>query len=93
MWHTYYQPTTLSEALALLSQHGEQARIIAGGTDLVIELERGVRRQQVLIDITRIPGLDGIELGSGLDTAQTGLDTAQTPTRPAEQAGLDTAQT
>jgi len=93
MWHTYYQPTTLSEALALLSQHGEQARIIAGGTDLVIELERGVRRQQVLIDITRIPGLDGIELGWGLGTAQTGLDTAQTPTRPAGQSGLDTAQT
>jgi carbon-monoxide dehydrogenase medium subunit len=63
MWHTYYQPTTLSEALALLSQHGEQARVIAGGTDLIIELERGVRRQQVLIDITRIPGLDSIALG------------------------------
>ncbi|MEI2689398.1 MAG: FAD binding domain-containing protein [Anaerolineae bacterium] len=60
MWHIYYQPTTLSEALALLSQHGEQARVIAGGTDLIIELERGVRRQQVLIDITRIPGLDSI---------------------------------
>ncbi len=58
MWHTYYQPTTLSEALALLSQYGDQARVIAGGTDLVIELERGVRRQQTLIDITRIPGLD-----------------------------------
>lgn len=62
MWHTYYQPTTLSEALALLSQHGEQGRVIAGGTDLVLELERGVRRQQVLIDITRIPGLDGIAI-------------------------------
>ncbi len=93
MWHTYYQPTTLSEALALLSQHGEQARVIAGGTDLIIELERGVRRQQVLIDITRIPGLDGIELGTGLDTAPagTGFDTPPaaaatqpTPTRPAE---------
>ncbi|MFZ2360533.1 MAG: FAD binding domain-containing protein [Anaerolineae bacterium] len=91
MWHTYYQPTTLSEALALLSQHGEQARVIAGGTDLIIELERGVRRQQVLIDITRIPGLDTIALGPGLDTAssgtgfdtpQTGFDTAQTPTQP-----------
>ncbi|HSN78145.1 MAG TPA: FAD binding domain-containing protein, partial [Anaerolineae bacterium] len=84
MWHTYYQPTTLSEALALLSQHGEQARVIAGGTDLIIELERGVRRQQVLIDITRIAGLDSIELGLGFDTAQTGFDTAPlgTPTRP-----------
>jgi carbon-monoxide dehydrogenase medium subunit len=65
MWHTYYQPTTLSEALALLSQHGQQARVIAGGTDLIIELERGLRSQQVLIDITRIPGLDGIELSEG----------------------------
>jgi xanthine dehydrogenase iron-sulfur cluster and FAD-binding subunit A len=62
MWHTYHQPTTLSEALALLSQHGEQARVIAGGTDLILELERGVRRQQVLIDITRIPGLNDIAL-------------------------------
>ncbi|MDW8316332.1 MAG: FAD binding domain-containing protein [Anaerolineae bacterium] len=62
MWHTYYQPTTLSEALALLSQHGDQARVIAGGTDLIIELERGVRRQRILVDITRIPGLDRIEL-------------------------------
>jgi len=95
MWHTYYQPTTLSEALALLSQHGQEARVIAGGTDLVIELERGVRHQHILIDITRIPGLDGI--GLGLATAQTGLDTAQTPTRPTDDwpahTGLDTAQT
>jgi CO/xanthine dehydrogenase FAD-binding subunit len=90
MWHTYYQPTTLSEALALLSQHGEQARVIAGGTDLIIELERRVRRQRVLIDITRVPGLDGIELGPGLDTTPsgTGLDTAQTPTRPTEEITL-----
>lgn len=62
MWQTYHQPTTMSEALDLLSQHGDQARLIAGGTDLLIELDRGVRNQQILIDISRIPDLDHIEL-------------------------------
>jgi carbon-monoxide dehydrogenase medium subunit len=62
MWETYYQPTTTSEALALLAEHGEQVRVIAGGTDLILELERGVRRQRVLVDITRIPDLDFIDL-------------------------------
>jgi carbon-monoxide dehydrogenase medium subunit len=65
MWRTYYQPASLDEALALLAEHGDQARIVAGGTDLVVELERGVRQQRILIDITRIPGLDGIQLSAG----------------------------
>ncbi|MCB0230902.1 MAG: FAD binding domain-containing protein, partial [Anaerolineae bacterium] len=62
MWQTYHQSTTLSDALALLAEHGADARIIAGGTDLIIELERGVRHQQVLIDVTRIPDLNRIAL-------------------------------
>jgi carbon-monoxide dehydrogenase medium subunit len=62
MWDTYHQPTTRSEALALLADYGERARVIAGGTDLVIELERSLRHQRVLVDITRIPGLDTIAL-------------------------------
>ncbi|MEZ4766814.1 MAG: FAD binding domain-containing protein [Caldilineales bacterium] len=67
MWHTYYQPTSLAEALAQLAHRGAEARIIAGGTDLIIEMERGVREQQVLIDITRIPGLDQISLSTDGD--------------------------
>jgi len=63
MWNTYYQPATLDEALALLAEHGEAARVIAGGTDLIIELDRKVRSLDALIDITRIPGLDAITLG------------------------------
>lgn len=62
MWQTYYTPTSIDEALRLLAEHGSEARIVAGGTDLLIELQRGVRRARVLIDVTRIGGLDRIEL-------------------------------
>jgi xanthine dehydrogenase iron-sulfur cluster and FAD-binding subunit A len=60
MWHKYFTPTTLDAALELLAEHRENARIIAGGTDLLIELERKIRTPEVLIDITRIPGLNTI---------------------------------
>src|SRR5512137_2158166 len=66
MWHTYYTPTTLADTLRLLAQHGKDARIIAGGTDLLIELERKIRAPQVLIDISHIPGLDRIDLKKGM---------------------------
>lgn len=62
MWETYYTPRSIDEVLKLLARYGKEARIIAGGTDILIELERKVRRASVLIDITRIPGLDAITL-------------------------------
>ena len=66
MWHRYYIPTSLQEALALLARYRDDCRVIAGGTDLILELERGVRRPDTLIDITRIPGLDAIAVADGL---------------------------
>jgi xanthine dehydrogenase iron-sulfur cluster and FAD-binding subunit A len=62
MWQTYYTPTSVDEALRLLAEHGPEARIIAGGTDLLIELQRGVRQARVLIDVTRIYNLDQVQL-------------------------------
>jgi xanthine dehydrogenase iron-sulfur cluster and FAD-binding subunit A len=63
MWHDYFNAATTEEAIRLLGEHGERARIVAGATDLILELERGVRRDiHTLIDITRIPGLDQITL-------------------------------
>jgi xanthine dehydrogenase iron-sulfur cluster and FAD-binding subunit A len=60
MWQAYHTPHTLDEALNLLAEHQAEARLIAGGTDLIIEIERGLRSPQVIIDISRLPGLDTI---------------------------------
>jgi carbon-monoxide dehydrogenase medium subunit len=65
MWHTYHAPRTVAEALDLLAQHGDACRLIAGGTDLILEIERGVRKQEIIVDISRIPGLGTIERRNG----------------------------
>jgi carbon-monoxide dehydrogenase medium subunit len=63
MWKQYITPATLEEALSLLAEHQPQARIIAGGTDVLVELEHGGHPQHTtLIDITRIPDLDTVTL-------------------------------
>jgi carbon-monoxide dehydrogenase medium subunit len=49
------------EALELLARFGADCRVMAGGTDLMLEIERGVRRPDTVIDISRIAGLDSIE--------------------------------
>jgi carbon-monoxide dehydrogenase medium subunit len=54
MWQTYLRPTTLEETLRLLREHAERARLVAGGTDVVVELSRGVRPTETLIDLTAL---------------------------------------
>ena len=63
MWRDYLNATSTSEVLAILNEKGEHCRVVAGATDLILELERGVRKGiETLIDITRIPSLDLIQL-------------------------------
>ncbi len=62
MWQTYCNSTSVDETLRLLAEHGPEARIIAGGTDLLVELRRGVRQDLVLIDVTRIGNPDQVRL-------------------------------
>jgi len=63
MWHEYINATSIDEVLQTLKDKGERARIVAGGTDLILELERGVRTGiETIIDVTRIPHLDQITI-------------------------------
>ncbi|HTP02107.1 MAG TPA: FAD binding domain-containing protein, partial [Anaerolineales bacterium] len=63
MWQNYIQPNSVEEVLKALDEKAGAARIVAGATDLILELERGARKGiSTLIDITRVPGLDRIEL-------------------------------
>ncbi|MFN3307633.1 MAG: FAD binding domain-containing protein [Anaerolineales bacterium] len=63
MWQHYVSVTSLDEAIQILAKEKEKARIIAGATDLILEIERQVRRGiETLIDVTRIPQLDQILL-------------------------------
>ena len=56
----YARPDTVEEAVALLAEHGDDARILAGGQTLLAMLNLRVVEPAVLIDITRIPELDVI---------------------------------
>ena len=60
----YVMPSTVEEALATLASLRGEGRLIAGGTDLVIQWQRGERTVRTLVDITAIRGLDEIRLDS-----------------------------
>jgi len=51
---SYARPSTLAEALALLERYGDRATLLAGGTDLLVELRNRSRRPEVVIDLKRV---------------------------------------
>lgn len=54
----YEAPTSVDEAIALLAEHGADARILAGGQSLVPAMNLRVECPAVIVDINRVPGLD-----------------------------------
>ncbi|MCC6146107.1 MAG: FAD binding domain-containing protein [Anaerolineaceae bacterium] len=62
MWQNYLTPYSLPEALELKSKHQTNARLVAGATDLIVELEHNINPVETLIDITHLPDLDKIWL-------------------------------
>jgi xanthine dehydrogenase iron-sulfur cluster and FAD-binding subunit A len=63
MWREYISVKSCEDAVAILGERGERMRVVAGGTDLLLEMEKGVRKGiDTLVDISRVKGLDQIRL-------------------------------
>jgi CO/xanthine dehydrogenase FAD-binding subunit len=69
----YTRPATLAEACGLLAEHGPDAKLIAGGQSLVPMMAMRLARPAWLIDISRLPELQGIAAPAGLSTDEDGV--------------------
>ena len=56
----YLKPTSLAEALGLLNEHGDKAKVIAGGTDLMIQWKKRLLSPDYLISLRNVPELNFI---------------------------------
>lgn len=56
----YFEPKTVSEALSVLAKHGAEAKVIAGGTDVMVDI-KFKEEPGSLVNIKKIPGLTGIK--------------------------------
>lgn len=62
---TLHQPTSIAEAVQLLAAEGGSARLLAGGTDLLVDMKLGKARPPTVVNLKRIRGLDRIERVDG----------------------------
>ena len=62
----YLKPKTLEEALSLLNQQGKKAKLIAGGTDVIVLIKQKTMAPDILISLRGIPGLDQIQYNGTL---------------------------
>jgi carbon-monoxide dehydrogenase medium subunit len=60
----YFEPKTVGEAVSLLAKYGAEAKIIAGGTDMLVDMKYK-EEPECLINIKKIPGLSSIQENGG----------------------------
>ena len=77
MLASYAAPRTLAEALELLKTSNGGARVLAGGTDLLVQMRSSLRHPEQIVDVKRIPelmaislGPDGLRLGAAVSAAE-----------------------
>lgn len=61
----YLRPQSLTELLSLMRTHGAQARILAGGTDLIVRIKKGHELPRVVLDLKRVAELDANVTSTG----------------------------
>ena len=74
----YAAPQTLAEAIALLAEGNGQARVLAGGTDVIVQVREGMRDLDLLVDVKKIPEVNelsynpdqGLVLGAAVTCCQ-----------------------
>jgi CO/xanthine dehydrogenase FAD-binding subunit len=81
-WTAYQKPNNVAEALVLLVQAAGRGRVIAGGTDLILQLRQRERTADLLVDVTGIGDLNGIREKDGwilIGAAATHAEVADSP--------------
>lgn len=61
----YAKVVSVEDAVTLLAQHGEEARLLAGGQSLIAALNMRLSAPKILIDLNGIAGLAGIDVKDG----------------------------
>jgi len=64
-WIDYARPQTVAEAVQLLTERGDGARAMAGGTDLIVQLRVGRRQPDHVVDVKHIPDLNEVDTSGG----------------------------
>lgn len=75
----YFEPASIPEAVELLQKYGDDAKVIAGGTDLLVDMKEEKIKPKVLVNIMKIPDLrciveDGTELSIGAATTMVEIE-------------------
>jgi len=61
----FLEPTSLEEAYAALSEHGDDAKIMAGGTALILFMRQRLLQPAVIVSLRQVPGLDEVQAVDG----------------------------
>ncbi|MCS3918070.1 xanthine dehydrogenase family protein subunit M [Fervidibacter sacchari] len=61
-WFDYCAPKRLEEALDIFAEYGERARALAGGTDLILFMEKGRLRPELVVEVPSCPPFVGVEM-------------------------------